>query len=216
MNSPDFTASGLCSFAASFPPDNNDPCVGNWPSWGGAVIQFRLDRADSTGRNARALAQPLSPLHYWFAGGAQPTPDGKWLIFQTHANAHQDLLGIQVPPLPGDSLTPRNDFIQVPVQPTPVAGAVHTIIEFGYDMNPYCTSRQESCVAASSTYSQSTPFYYQTTEAGSYTGADCSSSCTIIVPVIPMRVAYWRPIYRDVNNNVLSTGGWQVALDANN
>jgi hypothetical protein len=69
------------------------------------------------------------------------------------------------------------------------------VVEFGYGENGsagsfFCTSRQEACVATSSTMNQASPFYYEQSET--YSGVSCASGCTVVVPALSQRVLYYR------------------------
>lgn len=220
LNSPDFSGASFCKYGQ--PVNNDDPCVSNLPSFGNAIVQMRIDRADTVGatggKNSRILAQPFTSVQYWFAAGGEPTPDGKWIVFQTDDNARHDLRAILMPPLPADSATARNDFIQLTVTPGIVASSAHSGVEFSYDPSfTGCTQRQEVCVATASSYTPgqpttaTNPFAFETADA--WTGQDCSVSCSFVIPVIPGHVVYYRTFYRTVGNATISRSATSIAID---
>jgi hypothetical protein len=89
------------------------------------------------------------------------------------------------------------------------------IVEFGYAENGdpgsfYCTSRRESCVAASGAVSSSTPFFYEETET--YSGSSCSAGCSVAIPALSQRVLYYRWKYRDALGKVIATSGIRAAV----
>jgi len=190
-------------------------CIENLPTIS-AAQQVRISRQDYAGQSYRQLSHRLQPM-VGANGGitGQALPDGKWAIFGSAFIPRADNILVEVPPWVTDSEN-RGDFLQIPISLNPPAalGANNAIVEFGYDTNFYCTSRQEACVAAASTYSQANPFYYEnsdvTNSAWNGNGVSCSTSCTIIVPVIPDHVVYWRWKYRNSSNGVIATGPMQV------
>jgi hypothetical protein len=171
---------------------------------------------DYTGANSRALSHGFTPTGFKFDyANAQPTPDGKWLMFPvTEANGRLDVAEIQVPPWPTSDGVNRTDFIRLSESTSNVpSGTANVVIEFGYDANFRCTSRQDVCVANSSTYSQATPFVYEGGDGplSSIPGVACSSSCSVVIPVIPGHVVYYRWKYRNSSNSVIFTGTNRVA-----
>jgi hypothetical protein len=84
-----------------------------------------------------------------------------------------------------------NDFVKVPVTIPPLAGTNQARIRFGYADygtagTPFqCTSRQEDCL----TDATLSPFAFA---GDTLTAANCSSGCTIQVPVPPGRIVLYR------------------------
>jgi len=73
-----------------------------------------------------------------------------------------------------------------------------------------CTSRQEQCVAATSTFSESSPFSFA--QSDTYTGVPCASGpCTVVLAVQPQRVVYYQPAYW-ASGAVVATGNVQAAV----
>lgn len=117
----------------------------------------------------------------------------------------EELWLAQVPPYTPVS-TPGYDFNWVPVTiPTPPStlGVSTAEILFGYDQNFYCTSRQEACGAHNTSVTTSDPFDFESTD--SITRPTCSSGCTIMVPKIPGRLAYYEIRLYSSTNTIVST-----------
>jgi hypothetical protein len=202
------SASGSCGSGSGF-------CVFHASPYGQAIMQFGLD-----GKSHRALIRGLAgPFGLWglYTNG-RATPDGKWLIFPTAADSGSAAIGglptmlAAIPDTPAWESTNRTDFVPVMVSLGGLAGATKTIVEFGYaaDGNYRCTQRAETCVAAASAYVPATPYYFATVDT--YTGVDCSSGCTIVVPAISGRVVYWRVKYRDAGGNAMAVTPPQIVV----
>jgi len=188
-------------------------CFTNNGGFTNQLAQFAITPADSVGANARALSYVWTGygMNSLFAN-AHPTPDGNWLMgLAVEPGGQAVVLLFRQPPWPTQSSPNRADFIQVPVTLSPPGwlGVDNAIVEFGYDTSFYCTSRQEPCVAVSTAYNQSAPFFFEASD--SYSGAACSAGCTITMPVIPGHVAYYRWKYRNSLQQVLAVGPTQVA-----
>jgi len=83
----------------------------------------------------------------------------------------------------------------------------NVVVEFGYAENGspdsfFCTSRQEACVAASSTVSQALPFFYAQSET--YRGVPCGSGCAVEIPALSQRVLYYRWKHLDASGAVVA------------
>ena len=79
----------------------------------------------------------------------------------------------------------------------------------------YCTSRREACVAVASTVTDATPFSYETTDT--YSWAPCSTSCTIMLPILPAHVGFYTVEYKDGSGILVASTRQQdagVAMDA--
>jgi len=133
------------------------------------------------------------------------------MFFRTGANPTNDVLLVNVPPIPPDDGIDRSHFIPVMVHLSPPSGiTVSTaFVEFGYLENGApedhaCTSRREACVSVSTVISDTNPFYYKSTDQ--YHPVPCSGGCDIAVPLIPGRVAYVKSNYLDNNGAVVATG----------
>jgi hypothetical protein len=189
-------------------------CFTNYGAFTEKITQVNISTPDTTGAASRALGIGMEPYGFRNAySNPQPDPSGKWLFFPLDdLNNRADVLSIAVPPWPTQPNPNPGDFTQVPVALNPPAslGVTNAIVEFGYDTTFHCASRQEPCVAVSATYNQSTPFYFENSD--SYSGAGCTTTCTIIIPGIIGHVVYYRWKYRDSSNQVLATGPTLVAV----
>jgi len=123
----------------------------------------------------------------------------------------------RVAPYPASDGVARNSFLPVAVAITPPAGlpVQSAIVEFGYaeNGNPesfYCTSRQETCVAASSAVNQAVPFYFEQSEQ--YSGVPCATGCTVTAPALSQRVVYYRWKYLGNSGQVIGSSQVHVVV----
>ena len=121
------------------------------------------------------------------------------------------------PPYPSQDGVARNTFIPEPVaiDPPPGSGVQSAIVEFGYAENGdpgsyYCTSRQETCVAASASVNTATPFYFEQSE--SYSGVPCGTGCTITIPAFSQRALYYRWKYLGSSGQVVESSNVHAVL----
>jgi len=198
-------------------------CFTNNGGFTNQLAQFAITPADSVGANTRALSWVWTGygMNSLFANG-HPTPDGKWILaFAVMQDGRPALFMIQQPPFPTSS-TARNAFIQQTISiSNPPANTANALVEFGYDSNLYCTSRADVCIANSSTYNQATPFQYTAGDSSTgllsgISGVPCSSSCSIVVPVLPTHIAFYDVVYRDASNNVISRSTMNLTMDSIN
>jgi hypothetical protein len=156
----------------------------------------------------RPITKGLNQYHFvdvfW---NAKTTPDGKWLLFRTlwaDNWAHQALIA-KLPPFPQPDGINRADFIPVEVNIPPPADAseTHAVVEFGYGLDLYCTSRAEKCIkgAGAAEYS----FEYENP-----VGVSCASGCKITVPGLPQHVLYYRVVRQKTGGVRASEGLMQV------
>jgi hypothetical protein len=199
-------------------PESQDICVGNLSTYSQAITQMVMgsDSADSNARS-RVISHGLSGIrnsfYYWTA---KSLPDASWALFTRGlvAPPFGDLLTVwmaKLPPLAAPDGIDRSTFLPVTINLTPPANSqiATAIVKFGYaergDPNQYyCTSRRETCVAASPSFIAADPFQYATTE--SYSGVPCATSCQIAIPVLPLHVAYYQAVYLDASGHVVTTG----------
>jgi hypothetical protein len=214
VNAPYLTPSSACygpGLAAAYPTyTESELCFTNYGAWTDRLAQIGLQANDTTGAQTRALTHGFTP--FGFKGGfanAQPTPDGKWqLLPVAHANGRTDVIALRTPPWPISDGVDRTDFERKTIALTPPPGQIASaILEFGYDEQFLCTSRQEACVAVGS-WTDAVPFAYETTDA--YVPTPCASSCKIDLPVIPGHVVYYRYKYLDAARNVRAVGSTEV------
>ena len=174
----------------------NDICI----SPASAVTQsleMQEITSDPTGAQVRVISNSLSKydqeLVFW---NARTIPDGSWL-FSTVAGEPNSLKLFKIPPRPLATTIPGALYYSYPVTVPATVGTVK--VEFGYaeNGNPAtslnCTARIEPCVAVASTVG-TPPFWFETSESGSYTGASCTSGCTISIPAMAGRTMYYRTV----------------------
>jgi hypothetical protein len=132
-------------------------------------------------------------------------------------------LVMKLPPFPAGDDVDRTTFQSIPISITPPdgLGVTNAIVQFGYAENGapgdfYCTSRLEVCVANVPAIDQSNPFHFASEGAGGVVtglpGVSCANGCTIPLPALSQRALYYRVLYRDDSNTVLSTGPLQVKI----
>jgi len=190
------------------------PCVFMASANTSQVLQWDISRADPLGVNWRRITMGLSGWgrQYDYAN-ARSLPDGSWAIMRGYwLNGQRgDLLLAKLPPWPAGSSVNRATFQPFPLQVGSVpAGTDHITVTFGYTPAMQCTSRQEQCVAATSTFSESSPFSFA--QSDTYTGVPCASGpCTVVLAVQPQRVVYYQPAYW-ASGAVVATGNVQVAV----
>ena len=121
-----------------------------------------------------------------------------------------------LPSYPVSDSVSRNTFVPVRISTPPTRGrGSNVLVEFGYAENGsadsfFCTSRQETCVAASSTVNQALPFYYAQSET--YTGVPCASGCTVAIPALSQRVLYYRWKQRDAFGAVVAVSDTRAVV----
>lgn len=190
----------------------NMPCTANSSPGLNGIYHFRVDRNDPTGAYGRTVSNGLSR---WLAGyefgNAQPSPDASWAIFDTYyaSNGRGEGMLVDLPSIQADDSVQRNVFVPVTVNLSGPSGTSTAWVKFGYleygaQTKAYCTSRQEACVANTATVNQLAPFQFVTTD--SPTKLTCGSGCSIAIPKIPNRVAYWWPEYFDGGGNMIGGG----------
>lgn len=198
-----------------------DLCVGDAPMQVPALLQVRAlsgMTAAQSGGQTRALSRVFATALRGTTRNALPTPDGAWILLEP-GPAPGQIVMIKNPGLPAADGVDRTRFVPVtiPVPAPTTSGASRAHVEFGYAEEGtvdqfFCTSRREACVAASTALSEEMPFRYKTSEA--YSGLACSSGCSIVLPLIPQRIAYWTVRYLDSSNNVVASGPQGVATES--
>jgi len=202
-----------------------DMCVGNHSAYLNAITQMGFQKNDLTGALGRSLTKALG--HYKINDGffhGKALPDGSYAMFRSMwtNGAWTEVMLAKMPPFPPLDSVDRTTFIPIRVKLTPPAGLVvhNAIVQFGYaeNGNPagfFCTSRQEKCVAATTTVG-TIPFQYASEGTGGVEsgiiGLACATGCTVAVPALSQRVLYYQVKYRDASNNTLAVG--QVELTA--
>lgn len=207
----------------------NDPadiCIANLAQGQGAY-QFGFT-SNTVGLSAGEISQGLSGAGYTRKltsgfGGIRtqskifkPLADASWAFL----NDSPGMLMVKMPPFPTPDGVDRSTFVRAPISITTPQGLgiATATVEFGYveqgaPTQYYCTSRRETCVAVAATVTDETPFYYKTTESGSYSRASCATSCTIPLPVLPVRVAYYQVKFYDAAGTFVQDGPRGVAME---
>lgn len=207
INAPDIDTNSSCIGFTDW-TNTTKLCFGHIPAVGGIVNQIGIVEANSTGKWYRALTDAIQPPRLMNpSADSHPLPNGRWTTaFSQLPSGHWIQFLVKVPQWPGYDSIDRNTFIQKSITIPPFGGATEALIEFGYDTNFYCTSRNEKCVAAAS----NNPYFFN---SESFTAVSCAAGCTIDVPVIPDRVAYYQIKWRDSSHNVVQTQGAFLAIE---
>jgi hypothetical protein len=128
-----------------------------------------------------------------------------------------DILAVQVPPMPGDDSEARNTFIPFKVQLPGVANSF-VRVRFGYQEyarggsdNLFCSAeRGEEC--ATNVPTGDPDPYTWVSETGATNGwVACTSACTVTVPTIAGRVVHY-VIDRNVGSGTVVSTPEQVAV----
>jgi len=116
---------------------------------------------------------------------------------------------IKLPPYPGVQRgVNRGSWIPIPKKITSVpAGTATVTVEFGYNPNFWCSTRQEACVTVSSTIPSGVYSYLGDT----YTRLSCSSGCTPVIPALSQRMMWSRIKYWNSGGTVIMTGPVEVS-----
>jgi hypothetical protein len=190
----------------------------NFNAYAGDVLQIALD-----GSKVRSVSGGLSGLKQTNDYPiAHATGDGNWMLFtvgdyKTVPPAH--IMVAKLPPFSAQDSVDRTTFVRAPLTITPPAGQgiASATVEFGYTEQGlpnqyYCTSRREPCVATTSSVTDSNPFSYEQTDT--YTKMPCTTSCTIMLPVLPMHVAYYQVKYYNAGGTLVANGDQGVAAES--
>jgi len=183
-------------------PDTRDICIMDNGAYTMNAAQMGVRTADPNGRYGRRVTAGFSRYHwvnpYW---NVKILPDGRWMLVWSAFldGLRNSILLVRLPPFPSPDGINRGDYIPltVTVPPPSVAGVNNAVVQFGYDTNYFCNSRQEMCVQGSAT-----DFAYQSENPA---GVPCSNGCTINVQTVTQRILYYRIVLRDSSNHVLAT-----------
>jgi len=189
--------------------DLDDICVSITPSHGNHIVQYPMDSAhhDGFGLGSRRIVNPFSGPKSLESSNVNTNelPDGSWSSSNAYVGATQGMLAYKLPPYTGISAVNRVSWIPVSVQVTSAPpGTDNVIVEFGYDPNFHCSSRQEVCIANASTLqSGNSVFSYATSD--SYSGLSCVSGCTVVIPALSQRVMWYQIDYRNASGQTILT-----------
>ncbi len=148
------------------------------------------------------------------------TSDGSWGFITKGAywNPGSSMLMLKIPPFPTPDSVDRSTFVRAPIAITVPQGQgiARAAVRFGYAEQGtaaqyYCTSRRESCLAMAGSVADANPFQYEDTDT--YTALSCSTACTIVLPVLPMHVAYYQVRFYDASGKFVTLGAQGVALE---
>lgn len=182
--------------------EHDQLCVTQLPqNQNGVQAEAMIGTTSLNGAYSRMLTDSMSPfgLFYGFA-----TNHGfgsmKYSLYDAQFYGTQngvllprggDLFLAQIPSWNPVS-TPGYDYqwvaVTIPAPPSSLSATTWEVL-FGYDANFYCTSRQEVCGAHNTSVNTADPFDFELTDT--FTRPSCLSGSTILVPVIPNRVAYY-------------------------
>jgi hypothetical protein len=211
VNAP-FVSTPYCYYpgVANQGDDTHSICIGPLGAYTGNLVQFGNTQQDSIGMMTRRLGPAFARWNqygvYW---NTSATTNGQLAFSQVRwldGVRHEDILTV-LPSFPSSDSVSRNTFVPISISvpppnggggngvPSPGGSGSNAVVEFGYGENGsagsfFCTSRQEACVATSSTMNQASPFYYEQSET--YSGVSCASGCTVVVPALSQRVLYYR------------------------
>jgi hypothetical protein len=211
MNVP-FAAVPYCSLSRFSPtPTLSDVCVTVNTDTAHHIIQSADFFDDNNGTLVRRLTSGFSPykteILYW---NVRATPNAKWVYWLTTnaGGVRNELMMLKTPPLPGVESVNRGDFVTVPVKLGQAAGMLAARARFGYAENGaapsfYCTPRQVDCTTSAPA---GKPFVWSDE---TQSPQNCSSGCTVNIPVIPGRVVYYAIERQDGSGN-WRTGAMQA------
>ncbi|HWB82789.1 MAG TPA: hypothetical protein VG675_01530 [Bryobacteraceae bacterium] len=198
--------------------DDRGICIGDKGAYTQGIEQvfdtFDAPNGAATRKLTSGFRRYRLGVYYW---SARVLPDGSWMIVRPSYFDRQrsEEFLVKIPPLPSRDSIDRSNFIPMTLSLTPPASVNvnNAVVQFGYAENGdpsdfYCTSRRETCMAASGTINQTAPFSFSSENPG---GMPCASGCQIQIPAIPQRVLYYRVQYRDASNNVVAQSEIQVA-----
>lgn len=198
----------------------NDICVFD------AGVQNAHTRFNTTGFDSQGWAQQ-SLGHGMLSGRADifhsihaatailnsPYPNWYWWNAENWDTRFATMLMKAPAFTPDSNSTARPFFASVAVSINVPAGANGAGVEVAYDeYTGNCSpNRNETCIAVSATVDQTTPWYWETSESGSYTPLSCThgTPCTINAPILWGHVAKLTPVYFS-GSTIVGRGPTQV------
>lgn len=193
------------------------PCA--VPLWSNAgwMIEQSSQRDDPSGSQFRRITMGQSgPASHFQYSTPHMVPDTKWAFVRSGVpNGISDLpILIKMPPPSMPDSIARDTFIKMPL--TFPAGSGYVLVRFGYAENEpdsshpyYCTSRQEECVtdSAISPFAFASAFPSTSGSSDTLTATNCTSGCTVNVPLLSGRVATYR-----VEKSPNGSTGWVAGV----
>jgi hypothetical protein len=182
-------------------------CVGLPNMYLSSIAQVGFGANDPKGSLGRKLTMGLGRHHlydsYW---NVRPFSDASWMLFRSLwlNGVRTEAMLAKLPPYPPLDGIDRSDFVPLKINAVTrgMEGVNNAILQFGYEENGqatdfFCTSRREACVKGAHTGNS----YGMASDA--VTGVACQNGCTIMLPGLSGRVAYYRVVYRDGANTVI-------------
>ncbi|HYL78115.1 MAG TPA: hypothetical protein VEU96_28125 [Bryobacteraceae bacterium] len=191
------------------------PCVGHLGSYTGQVIQFRLDRPDSTGIGARKFgyAHGMPGLQYQFSN-CRTTPDAAFLfcIADWLDGVRSEWVAMKIAPMPVSDSVNRTSFVPVTLTHTQSSGASYIRARFGYLENGgsmlRCTPYQVECSTEIPAAAPDDPYSFTNESVVRQTcgdGRPLDIRCTITIPAISNRMLYYVVDRLDSFGNVVAS-----------
>ena len=207
----------------------HDICIADLP-YGQGAFQFGFT-ANTVGINPASAAPNYGAgytrkLSTGFGGikdltkKFKPMAAAEWAFLTKGAywNSGSSMLMLKMLPFPAPDGVDRSTFVRAAIAITVPQGQgiARVAVRFGYaeqgtPTQYYCTSRRESCLATAASVTDANPFQYEITDT--YTALPCSTSCTIVLPVLPMHIAYYQVRFYDASGHFVTIGAQGVALE---
>lgn len=204
--------------AGSEDVDRRDIAITDNGSFTNSIQQGFFEKPDAEGRFSRRITYALSRYRYvnpfW---NVKSLPLGEWLLVVSPwmRGQRSEAWLVKYPPVEQDSEV-RNTFRAVPVEAREAPpGADRMVVFYGYDSSLRCSSRNETCVAASSAVvdSNPSPFLYESELVNSSGAASVGGSFLVRIPGLSNRVLYYRIGWRNSSSGqTISRGALQVEV----
>ncbi len=206
FNAPGLYLDGYCGWSY----DYTKPCFFSMPAASLGIAKYYASSGSSSPVH---LTQKLEKYNWADTySNATPIPDGSWLMSGiTWGNGQRtDIWMIKNPPAYTADGIDRKTFIPAALSLTAPTGMgiTQARVKFGYVENGsptdyFCYGRRESCVATATSTATYKTYFFENSD--SYANASCATSCTIYLPLIPLRIAYYKVEYLNSLNSVVSS-----------
>lgn len=192
--------------------------VRNMSNWFSGTTEIKWPNI-SEASGSRLLTHGQHLTYQSIFDNAQYTPDGGFVIVQMpqvgDGSAQNAWLVGAVPPEQSDNIN-RSTWWKQTIPVPAVAGATSAYIRAGYAEfgNPssgqfFASERLENSVFTTGTTtvlgSGAVPFFYETTESGSWSATSCTSGCSIQLNIIPQRMMYGQIVWKN-GGTTIKTG----------